>query len=484
MIYNDLSEPELMNDEAEGFGNWDLDSNPPPRWSTFAGDGVSSVSADLMEPEDEPDVVEHTEGSQIKQGKAATQSPTAELVDPVMKYFQEMAKVPLLTREREFLLFRGLSLTRSRQAMVLGRVPLSSNHLIKIAKQELRDGNLDLFLTEGDSETRSPASQAKALQRFTARTRWLIHSLESIEKKGRRARRKSIKQIQGTLIKLGRVWTEMSPSDALCSLVFQKLKEESGKREKLRLVLSKYRESERRKERLRNAIIEANLRLVVSIAKKYFHQNLNFLDLIQEGNLGLMRAVDKFDYRREIKFSTYATWWIRQSIMRAIFTQGKTVRVPEHLSLTAQKLSRIRKQLEEKFSREPSLEEIAKAIDMPVSKALAAIRSAQSSVSLDSTTGPTELQRINLLADDTRPDPAELTISKDLQRKCHALLGNLSEREREILRLRYGFGDQGEQTLEEVGKKFTLTRERIRQIEKEALDKLRHSAHARPSRTS
>jgi RNA polymerase sigma factor, sigma-70 family len=170
--------------------------------------------------------------------------------------------------------------------------------------------------------------------------------------------------------------------------------------------------------------------------------------------------------------------------MRAIFTQGKTVRVPEHLSLTAQKLSRIRKQLEEKFSREPSLEEIAKAIDMPVSKALAAIRSAQSSVSLDSTTGPTELQRINLLADDTRPDPAELTISKDLQRKCHALLGNLSEREREILRLRYGFGDQGEQTLEEVGKKFTLTRERIRQIEKEALDKLRHSAHARPSRTS
>ena len=238
----------------------------------------------------------------------------------------------------------------------------------------------------------------------------------------------------------------------------------------------RYQHLERRKQELRNRIIEANLRLVVSIAKKYFHQNLNFLDLVQEGNLGLMRAVDKFDYRRNIKFSTYATWWIRQSIMRSIFTQGRTVRVPEHLSLTAQKLSRVRRQLGEKLKREPSVEEIAKAVNLPLSKAVAAIRSAQASVSLDSTIGPLELQRMNLLADETRLNPAELTILHDLQEKCQLLLQNLTEREREVLRLRYGFEESEEQTLEEVGRKFMLTRERIRQIEKGALGKLRDSA--------
>jgi RNA polymerase primary sigma factor len=233
---------------------------------------------------------------------------------------------------------------------------------------------------------------------------------------------------------------------------------------------------EHRRQQVRNAIIEANLRLVVSIAKKYFHPNLNFLDLIQEGNLGLMRAVDKFDYRRGIKFSTYATWWIRQSIMRSIFTQGKTVRVPEHLSLTAQKLSRARRLLGEKLRREPSAEEVAKAVNLPLPKALAAVHSAQDSVSLDSTSGPLELLRMNLLADGKRLDPAEAAVLHDLQAKCRLLLQNLDEREREVLKLRFGFSQNEEQTLEKVGRKFMLTRERIRQIEKEALKKLKSSA--------
>jgi RNA polymerase primary sigma factor len=240
---------------------------------------------------------------------------------------------------------------------------------------------------------------------------------------------------------------------------------------------------EGRKEELRNSIIEANLRLVVSIAKKYFHPNLNSLDLVQEGNLGLMRAAVKFDYRRDTKFSTYATWWIRQSIMRSIFTQGKTVRVPEHLSLTAQKLSRARKQLGEKLRREPSLSETAKAVNLPLSKATAAVRSAQDSVSLDSPSGPMELQRMNLVADEKGLNPAELTILHDLREKCRLLLQNLNERERAILKLRYGFGETGEQTLEEVGRKFMLTRERIRQIEKQALGKLKNSARGFQARS-
>jgi RNA polymerase primary sigma factor len=233
---------------------------------------------------------------------------------------------------------------------------------------------------------------------------------------------------------------------------------------------------ERRQQHLRQEIIEANLRLVVSIAKRYFHQNLNFLDLVQEGNLGLMKAADKFDYRRNIKFSTYATWWIRQSIMRSIFTQGKTVRVPEHLSLTAQKLLRVKRHLSATLKREPSAEEVATAVNLPPAKVSAAFRSAQEAVSLDSTAGPQELQRLNLLADNQRLNPAELTILRDLQRKCRLLMKGLSQREREILQLRYGFGDSGELTLEAVGGRFMLTRERIRQIEKEALGKLRMSA--------
>ncbi len=241
----------------------------------------------------------------------------------------------------------------------------------------------------------------------------------------------------------------------------------------LRRSLEAYERLERRQQHLRQDIIQANLRLVVSIAKRYFHQSLNFLDLVQEGNLGLMKAADKFDYRRGIKFSTYATWWIRQSIMRSIFTQGRTVRVPEHLSLTAQKLLRVKRHLSATLKREPSTEEVAKAVNLPAAKVTMAFRSAQEAVSLDSTAGPQELQRLNLLADHRRPNPAELTILRDLQRKCRLLMKGLSQREREVLQLRYGFGDSGELTLEEVGGRFMLTRERIRQIEKEALGKLR-----------
>jgi len=165
--------------------------------------------------------------------------------------------------------------------------------------------------------------------------------------------------------------------------------------------------------------------------------------------------------------------------MRAIFTQGKTVRVPEHLSLTAQKLTKIRKRLVERLKREPSAEEVAKEVNLPLAKVLNVVKMSQEAISLDSTAGPLELQRLNILSDEKVLNPAELTILHDFQEKCENLLQNLSEREREVLRMRYGFADGSEYTLEEIGKRFMLTRERIRQIEKEALSKLKSSAKVR-----
>ena len=495
-----------------------------------SGEGTISLSkeSESFYPDSDSDD-DDGEGSQAGPTSADTklESIQSTSLDSVSRYLHEMGSVPLLTRERELSLFRNLSRARTRQARLLGRLRFGATILLQRGVDPKHISDSDSFDSMAETDLGRP-SHREQQRAFHEEAVEILAEMDGFEERIRRQGTKNcsknlVSRYRRCLVRLGRLWVKFMPGENLRSAVLEELRRFSKEMVHLQEAIRSHQDQlarqrgvsarqllreiqrlkdalkqkelqaqcdanfllrtlevcerlERRQQHLRRDIIEANLRLVVSIAKRYFHQNLNFLDLVQEGNLGLMKAADKFDYRRDIKFSTYATWWIRQSIMRSIFTQGRTVRVPEHPSLTAQKMLRVKRHLSAKLKREPSADEIAAAVNLSPSKVAAAFRSVQEAVSLDSTAGPQELQRLNLLADHQRLNPAELTILRDLQRKCRLLMKGLSQREREVLRLRYGFGDSGELTLEEVGRRFMLTRERIRQIEKEALGKLRASA--------
>ena len=423
--------------------------------------------------------------------------------DPLRVYLRKMGTVPLLTREGEVELAKRIEegTNAVRDALFESNVVIEELAMIaeKLAENRLRAR--ELLNVEADDDTFD--EEAAAAQ--------LVEQIEKIKRAGRRRaplikerQMKALNGDDGTKPDKGLLKIEQELYKQLLDLNFNKraidkmaqaLKarallmpspdndvspEEHAHLRKLSKIVCS---GERRAQRAKAQLVEANLRLVVSIAKRYTNRGLQLLDLIQEGNIGVMIAADKFEYRRGYKFSTYATWWIRQAITRAIADQARTIRIPVHMVETMNKMHRTAHDLVQELGREPTPEELAQRLDIPVSKVRSLLRIVKEPLSLETPRGEDgDCTLGDFVEDQKAPSPSDSLMSNDLNKQTRELLNSLSVREQRVLQKRFGIGEKSEHTLEEIGKEFNVTRERIRQIEAKALQKLKSSRKSRALR--
>jgi RNA polymerase primary sigma factor len=387
--------------------------------------------------------------------------------DSVRAYYRKLGRVPLLTREGEITLARRIEQAEAKIVRALLLSPVAVRELSQVG-EELRAGKL-----RAREVTRNPADEEDE-EAARARLLELFVPVQDLE----RSLRKRLKGVGPRRSAACESLEHMRLTRSVLVRVVACMRGEADTA--VDAMLATVRSGEREADRAKADLIQANLRLVVSIAKKHTGQGLQLGDLIQEGNIGLMRAVDKFDYKRGFKFSTYATWWIRQSITRAIADQGRTIRTPVHMVETGNRLASARNRLVQSSGREPTVEELASEVGLPPAKAHMALMARREPVSLETPAGEDGSARlVDFVADGESDDALDSLLRKRFVEGTRDLLSTLTAREAQVLRMRFGLDGGTERTLAEIGASFDLTRERIRQIETQALRKLRLPTRAK-----